>query len=349
MPPEVSCADAIRQARVTRVSSKGLNELKKVNLKDSEEQAHRVFRQFGQSLPVKITKVQIQSMKDFPLVKFSSWLKYVIEYDELDRLTGAGDITSMQSVLRTFWERYKTNNPKHLMYHSKTGAALHPEMTIPVVHHGDEGRSKKKKQVMILSSTPVLGKGSSRLKTEFSDFGDSNPLNLNMLGDTYLTHFLSAVMPISLYNQKPESFYEVLAVLSLDFKNLFYEGLLVNRNRFYVSVIGCKGDVPYLVKAGKFERSFARRPLKRSAKTPCSGICHICLAGNESHTPAIPFEDYGLLRPKWMETVGLERAFSETPPFVEIPFLIGGEATLERFYQFDLFHNLHLGLGKYFA
>lgn len=144
MPPEVSCADAIRQARVTRVSSKGLNQLKKVHLKDSEEQAHRVFRQFGQSLPVKISKVQIQSMNEFPLVKFSSWLKYMIEYDELDRLAGAGDITSMQSVLRTFWKRYETNNPKHLMYHSTTGAALHPEMTVPIVHHGDEGRSKKK-------------------------------------------------------------------------------------------------------------------------------------------------------------------------------------------------------------
>ena len=347
---EVSCRDAIRQAQVTRVSSKGLNKLKQVRLKGSEEGAHKVFRDFGQSLPVKITRVKIDSKKEFPLVKFSSWLKYLIEYDELDRLAGTSDLKSMQKVLRTFWSRYKVCNADHAMFHANCGAALHPEMTIPLVHYGDEGRSKKKKQVMILASTPVLGKGSSRVQHDVSDVNEENPLNLNFLGDTYLTHFLSAVLPISLYNEQPESFHQVLAVLAEDFIQLFYEGLLVEGKRFYISVLGCKGDAPYLVKAGRFERSFTRRPVQRSSKKPSQGICHLCLAGKENHTFAVPFEEYGVEHPAWLATVGQEKPYQTPSEFEVIPFLKdGAEEGLEQFFQFDLFHNLHLGLGKCFA
>lgn len=131
-------------------------------------------------------------------MKFSSWLKYLIEYDELDRLAGTSDLKSMQKVLRTFWSRYKVCNADHAMFHANCGAALHPEMTIPLVHHGDEGRSKKKKQVMILASTPVLGKGSSRVQHDVSDVNEENPLNLNFLGDISHTLLVSCFTDLAL-------------------------------------------------------------------------------------------------------------------------------------------------------
>ena len=346
---KVSCRDAIRQARVTRVSSAGLDKLKRARLKDSEENSHKVFRDFGQSLPVKISRIQIASMKDYPLVKFSAWLKYVVGYDELDRVAGVDGLKSMQRVLSKFWERYRDTNPDHLMFQGGGGAAQHPEMTIPVVHHGDEGRSKKKKQVMILATTPVLGHGSSRSQFDTSDLGDENPLNMNMLGDTYLTHYLSAVLPISLYNTKPESFHQVLSALAEDFNKLWTEGLLVEGKRFYVGVLGCKGDAPYLVKAGRFERSFTRRPLKPTSKAKVPGICHLCLAGKEDLVVPVPYEDFGAETPAWLRTVGSQKAFLIPSSFESIPYMKDGvDDALGKFFKFDLFHNLHLGIGRSF-
>ncbi|CAK9085104.1 unnamed protein product [Durusdinium trenchii] len=211
----------------------------------------------------------------------------------------------------------------------------------------------RKKQVMILSSTPVLGKGSSRSKQDDSVVDTDSPLNMNMIGDTHLTHFLSAVLPISLYNDKPESLHQVLAALAADFRQLFTTGVTVNGKKFFICVIGCKGDCPYLVKAGRFDRSFARRPLKRSSKKACPGICHLCLAGKETDSQGIaveiPYEDYGTEQPAWLETMGVEPAYEVPSAFAAIPFLKdGAQGGLDMFFQFDLFHNLHLGLGKNF-
>lgn len=180
-----------------------------------------------------------------------------------------------------------------------------------------------------------------------------SPLNMNMIGDTHLTHFLSAVLPISLYNDKPESLHQVLAALAADFRQLFTTGVTVNGKKFFICVIGCKGDCPYLVKAGRFDRSFARRPLKRSSKKACPGICHLCLAGKETDSQGIaveiPYEDYGTEQPAWLETMGVEPAYEVPSAFAAIPFLKdGAQGGLDMFFQFDLFHNLHLGLGKNF-
>ena len=173
---------------------------------------------------------------------------------------------------------------------------------------------------------------------------------MNMLGDTWLTHFLSAVMPIALYNEESESFHQVLSALADDFKELFTDGLVVRGQRFFVSVVGCKGDIPYLAKAGRFERTFTRRPLKPRSKKPAQGICHLCLAGKEDYHFKVPYEDYGLERPAWLKTVGTENAYMVPSSFQTIPFLRpGAPGGLEQFFQFDLFHNLHLGLGKNFV
>ena len=350
---EVSCRDVIRQARLTRVASKGLKALGKVNLKQSETGCHRVFQRFGQSLPVKISRMDLDSKKNFPFVKFSAWLTYLVEGDLLENLVGVNDISAMQGILRRFWTLYKHSNPNHIMYHSNSGAACHPEMTIPVVHHGDEGRSHKKKQIMVLSTMGVLGRGSSRTQgLDFKDL-DDDPLQLNMLGCTWLTHFLAGVLPISLYNEKPQSFYQFLSELTGELKTLFESGICIGGQRFFVALVGVKGDAPYLQKAGCLVRAFSRRPTRPSSKTPCIGICHLCLAGKEGTGKVfapeyIPYEEFGSLVPTWLPTVGVELPYQDESPFLEVPFMNGGVGQ-EQLFVFDLFHNFHLGIGKNFA
>lgn len=348
---EVSCRDAIRQARVTRVKSKGLQALRDVNLKHSENGAHRVFRTFGQSLPVKISKTDVESMKDFPYVRFSSWMKYLIEEDYMEHLVGVSDLAEMKKTLTLFWKRYQMSNPNHRMFHSDTGAACHPEVTIPILHHGDEGRSHKKKQIMILSLVGILGRGTSRCNRstdEGSAMDESSPLHLSMLGDSLQNHFLFAALPIKLYNQT-DSLYQVLSLMGDEMDALFNQGVLIGQQRYFVAMLGVKGDSPYLAKSGRFERTFCRRPTKHVSQSLCIGICHRCLAGREGWVVDLPYEEFGAEFPTWSITEALEKPYVVPSPLLRVPFLKedADDGDLS-FWQFDLFHNIHLGMGKNF-
>ena len=334
---------------MTRVASGALKKLGHVSLKNSERDCHAVFRKYGQSLPVPISKMDLDSKKGYPFVKMSAWLTYLVENDSLENLVGCRDIPVMQATLKRFWSLYRNSNPDHMMYHATSGAALCPEMTIPVVQHGDEGRSLKRKQIMVVSTTGIIGQGSSkRPGLNFNDVAeDSNPLDLNLLGHTWLNHFLHGVLPINLYNDSPQSFFQFLSEIAADFKKLFNDGLVIGNRRFFVALLGIKGDAPYLSKVGGFFRNFLRRPTKPSAKKFCPGICHLCLAGKEGPGLDLPYEEYGALQPRWLPTVGVERPFEDAPAVLDIPVIHGDER--EKMFVYDLFHNFHLGLGKTFA
>lgn len=322
---------------MTRHKSKGLKALAAVNLKKSETGAHEVFRKFGQSLPVKISKVDLPTKPRFPYVRFSDWLTYLVEHDEMQHLTGTANLSDMQRSLSVFWERYRCCHPDHEVYHRDIPC----EMVIPVAWHGDEGRGHKKKQIMILSTHGVLGKGSRGDDT-------SDRLRLNMLGNTFLSHFLFSVMPINLYQDSPESFFKMLEIQAEEFKTLFNHGIVIRGQRYYVACLGCKGDAPWLAKSGRFDRAFTRRPTRATARNPCQGICHQCLAGKEDWECDVPFEELGSAFPAWLNTMGVLKAFTAPSPLLEIPFDHGGNDHGEGFWKFDLFHNWHLGLGKNF-
>ena len=350
---EVTCRDAIRQARVTRVKSKGLQALASVNLKRSESGAHRVFRQFGQSLPVKISRVDLPTKQRLPFLKCSDWLKYLASTDRLDLVVGVKDIDTMRPLLLEFWDRYFEIAPSHPIYEKHLEGLLDVPLTIPLLHHGDEGRGFKRQQVMVASTHGVLGNGcrltdSEKLKPSSPGALD-DPMKINMVGNTWLTHFCHFVMPVALYKESPESFLQMLDELSRDYRKLFSEGFKTGHRdeKLWACVIACKGDSPYIVKAGCFERSFYRRPLKATSKTAAAGICHRCLAGKEDHVPRVEYEEFGP-RPAWMATEFLLKPWEERPPFLSIPREIDNPNG-EKFFQFDLFHNFHLGCGKYFA
>ena len=332
-----SCRDAIRQARVTRVDSKGLRALSGVNLKKSENGAHEVFRKFGQSIPVKISRVDLPSKRNYPSVKFGDWLTYLVEQDDMQNLVGVKTIAQMQSRLSTFWQKYRAVHPTHEIFFRQ----MPLNMTIPVLFHGDEGRGHKKKQVLILSTHGFLGKGSSKRPS------DDDCLDLNHISNSILTHFLCGILPISLYNESPESFYRILEIQSEEFQTLFDEGIMIMGRRYYVACMGVKGDAPWLQKSGRFERAFTRRPTRAKSKKAAEGICHRCCAGKEDWVKAVPFEEYGALCPAWLDTMGVLKPYNEPSPMLRIPYE-HGEQFGEDFWKFDIFHNFHLGIGKSF-
>eukprot|EP00435_Cladocopium_sp_Y103_P019083 s1967_g4.t1 len=336
---EASCSDAIRQARVTRVRAKGLKKLAKVKLKRSEEGAHHVFKQFGQSLDVKISKTDLPTKKNFPYVAFTDWLRYLVECDNLEYLVGVSEVAEMKPILRTFWARYTALYPQHVVsQRAATDADFSVEMCIPVLYHGDEGRGLKKKQLMVLSTHGMLGK-----KSTVSD------MKLNMEGHSFLNHFLQCVLPISLYGDDPSALHHMLDLQAKEFASLFQKGVTLKGMHFYICCVGVKGDAPWIAKSGLFHRTFSRRPTKATAKKPCVGICHLCNAGREDLEVDLPFEEYGTVAPAWLPTVGQDRPYAESEPSPLLQIPMGIHGTDETLWHFDLFHNFHSGMGKYFA
>lgn len=343
---EVACRDAIRQARVTRVKSKGLTMLSKVRLARSESGAHHVFRKFGQSLEVKLSYVDLVSKNKFPYVTFTNWLKYLVETDNMDQLVGVRDLETMKKTLDTFWSRYEKIHPQHVIHQRTADGGFSKDMCIPVLHHGDEGRGLKKRQLMVLSTHGILGKGSN-VDNDACNPNPLGPLRLNMIGNTFLTHFLYCVLPIYLYNDTPEAFYKMLDIQAREFRSLFENGVVIQGRRYFICCLAVKGDAPYLAKSGMLERSFSRKPTRPSSRTACAGICHLCCAGKEDFQIPVPFEEYGVENPAWLQTVGLLKPWSDRSPMLQIPYEVHCQS--ETFFRYDLFHNFHSGMGKYFA
>ena len=120
------------------------------------------------------------------------------------------------------------------------------------------------------------------------------------------------------------------------------QGFLHHGETWHLVCIGCKGDMPFLVKTGGFERHWLRAERKANARTrtrASPGVCWLCMAG----TPNIPFEDCNLNsvwsntqnRPPWQVQPAILRLFhSPSAPW--------------DMFKPDIFHNYHGGLGMYF-
>ena len=108
-------------------------------------------------------------------------------------------------------------------------------------------------------------------------------------------------------------------------------------------MLGVKGDLPYLGKAGHMSRTFSMVPRQSSSNKFCNGICWACLAGKEGLSESYPFEDMGL-RPKWLATMGRDPGLDLEGPLLSIPH---EDPTL--LFRAGLWHSLHLGAGKAFA
>ena len=110
--------------------------------------------------------------------------------------------------------------------------------------------------------------------------------------------------------------FEMLDIQAKKFEELFWKGVDINNQRFFVCCIGVKSDAPFLAKSGMFLRSFSRRPTRASSRTAAAGVCHLCCAGKEDYEVDVPFEEYGALSPVWLQTCGVLKPYLERSPLL---------------------------------
>ena len=209
-----------------------------------------------------------------------------------------------------------------------------------------EGR--KRNAVMCLSTHSPLGMGVEIAKTRkkvLKPMLKFKRQEMNYKGHTFATHFVHAVMPKEAYFKDPENFHSVLNFLAADATHGVEEGLTHLGEHYWFACIGLKGDAPFLVKAGRLQRSFYNLPKKplsqtqqRKSKAP-NGICHLCMAGS-SHD--LPFEDCsdGACH---NTTLGDVKPWDRMPGVLVCPH---DPLLPEGYFFFDPWHLFHLGEGR---
>ena len=166
---------------------------------------------------------------------------------------------------------------------------------------------------------------------------------MNYTGSTHCTRFLLAALPKSYYEGSDKTFKAMLDFLSRDIGKLSKVGITgPDGLQYYVAVVSCKGDWPFLHKIGGLTRSFYNQPKQAEAKNPCVGICHLCLAGR----PGIPFEDVSGAC-EWQYTLGIEPPWKEVP--IALNHLTHDPSFPELFFHPDPWHSWHLGEGRSLA
>lgn len=330
-----------------------LRQFASIRLEDAEVGVHHAFKRYGLTALVEIENLDVPGVKNFPFVRFSSWIKYLLKSNRFSRqLCGCGDFGTMHAVLLEFWERFRVLFPTHDVFKRADDGVIQLSHAVPYFSHSDEGRSQKKDPLWVLSCHGAIGRG-TRLylkKRKHLKPIPQNEQGLNFIGQTFSTQFLICTILRKEANQHEGCIEEIVAKFTEDCAALASDGVRHNGSTYWMIPLGTKGDLPALIKLGGFTRTFYNVPRRSSTKTPCGGICHLCLGGQEKNDRTgatdIPYEDLNE-NPIWESTM------NNVDPWDEIPNILQGIPTrpgaLAEFFCLDIWHNFHLGAAKHWV
>ena len=309
----------------------------------SERGVHQVISKQGSALDVPVSDMTVQG-QTVPWISPKDWFQFILRQGVWHHLAGvrADEMHLAGPLWKTFWSNYQKLYP-HFELFSKPGVDY--SRTVACYLHGDEGRTLKKSGLMVTSIQSALGYGLSPKRQKLSADGLPTPL-VNYAGHTFCSRLVSFVIPKSLYESNNAVFHDAMEVLAKELRELYDHGVVnpYTGERFWVAIIGLKGDLPYLAKAGGLNRTF-NTATKRTAKDPAkrkkpSGICHLCLAG----TDGFPAEEIATRSPAWIRTQNVKLPWDKTP--VLLKHLPHDTNDLASFFQIDLWHTVHLGFGR---
>ena len=328
----------VEELPVARETSIGA--LAAIHTSNAERGLHNLTRKMKLALPVQVRMQKLMLDEEAPLLPLSSWARFFMSKNMWHSMSGLEkpDSARCEAQWELFWQRFRGVSPNHDIFKLKTREQL--KRTAAVLLHGDEGRSRKKTAIMVLSAHSVLGRGSGFHRSSVKEYAQQD---LNFLGHTWGSRWLLAVLPRKMYDdERATNFQTVLEVLAADMKNLLLDGVpSLCGTMHYFAVIHVMGDWPFLQKAFAFDRSFQNAAKQPTAKNPAKGICHVCRADQDG----FPWEDFESAEPRWRSSLHVHLPFPEFPPLFLLPH---DRSKPMSFPGQDLFHGWHLGAGKIF-
>ena len=268
-----------------------------------------------------------------PVLSVNDFVQMLSHEGRLDLLAGGREL---QHACGVFWERYRCSNPGHTVYD------LHKDrlsMCVPFCIYSDEGTSFKRNPFMVVAYQPCIGRGTSY---SIARQRNEDDLGTNLLGSSYVTRFLFSCMKHTMYQHDPEILDSLLENFSLQCREAFEHGILVQLNneeqRIYPTFLWAKGDWPALRKMANLSRAHNRCMAQGNRKR---GICNLCLGGT------VDFLDWHDINGSWLAPESLEAG---PPPWDSESHITknlvppGPISERSWYYKPDLFHTLHKGL-----
>lgn len=132
-----------------------------------EEAIVKVLKRENFFYPLEIEFAQEPPIQNFPWLPPSKFLHAMSRMNDLSRvLGGRKTIDDAKDLLQEFWTLYRRLFPNHQVFADFDSGAKTPERSIPLLLHGDEGTTYKRSGVLCLSWQGVLGRGSSKRKSD---------------------------------------------------------------------------------------------------------------------------------------------------------------------------------------
>lgn len=300
-------------------------------------------KRFGLTMPIKACSLKGEDAQtSIPFLKFRDWLGLLLEHNCLHIFCGLlkPDRERERAILEHFWRCFEVQNPQHPIFQKARSGECSLGRTMPLLLHGDEGRSKKRSAFLILNLHSPLGRGVDPQLQSGQRRRKYLKLEPNFKGHSYTNRFLVSAVPKASYTGPNESnFSMLLDAVAEELLHVSTVGVESRSQTWHACCIGIVGDWPWLAKCG-LDRSFMNvEKHKENARGVCKGICHLCQAGQ----PGTPYEQIASKTPLWQNTMLAQPPFSRPSPFQGIPHVEGEPPTL---FHFDLFHCWHLGMAR---
>ena len=229
--------------------------------------------------------------------------------------------------------------------------------TVPLCLFGDEGKGPKRGNYMVTTMESPLGLADHHVcRCTCKEVVEKHVLEVpmcygpvapdtaeqhvaakaatNYKSHSYLTRHILFGLPDFVYKEYPHIYQDMLALYASELKSLFCDGTECCGQRFYVALLGNKGDLKHMAeKVAHLTRSCAHM-----GKTNMLHMCSLCMAGG----PGYPWDELAE-RPAWVDTLFHSRPWDETPHLCTIPF---DDQAPEALFRLDLFHLIKVGLGR---
>ena len=341
------CTSAIRAAKavieeVPQAANSSVRHMAKCSLRNGERDVHRMSSRCLLTLPIQITQALVANVT-IPILLLSSWLKFLLQHNLWHTLSGLRepDLPRCDSQWGSFWRAYRKICPRHPVFEKADRGEINLDRCAALIAHGDEGRTKKKSAIFILSAHSVLGLGSHATPPSAERY---NKQKLNFLGHTWSTRWMLGVLPKSYYDKAggDNFFQDYLDIFATDILSVYEQGVLsVTGNKHHFVIINVIGDWPFLAKAFSLSRCFANVCKQSTSRKAPTGICHCCLADRIGY----PWEDFESQEPAWRQTINAESPFKGAPALMRLPH---DPSNPPGFLGQDCFHAWHLGAAKQF-
>ena len=358
---EASCSAAVRTARdfvsdlgaERASSSKGLMELSQVSEHNAERGCHNLLvKKMKLGLPIPLTPLGTENAaKKIPVLRLRDWCTYLLNSHNWHLLVGLRkpDRRREEKIFECFWNRYRKLYPNHQVFRLAAAGKLCLGRTAPIAIHGDEGRSRKHQPFLVTSAHSLLGFGlgpkeKKAVLKQRAGKKVSKPYlkqSCNFLGHSFTHRFVLGCLPKK-DAAVQEVFRSLMSHIADEAEFMRSQGVVdpFTNQTHHMAAIAVVGDWPWLSKAGSLERSFSTMQKFKDVKEPPKGFCHLCQAGQ----PGVPaFSTLHSRNPSWLQSMHVQPPWSVQPALASLLHEPGKAAAV---FQFDLFHCVHLGVGR---